>query len=224
MICFGSIFAACSAFLIASAARVLHAGRSISDSRSSRSVTAEQQTDFHRFMLDDVERLDRLIDHLLDAARLDQQSQEQEADEVPLADLLGRCAEVVCQHYQLPKETIQLHTQPALVHARAADLEIIFRNLFDNAIKYSGERPTINPERKTVKITNSNIPYMPAPTPPKITSPSMMLNIATPPASGDKLECMAFTEPFDATVVAVDQIKLLATPKRVSFPSIIPER
>jgi signal transduction histidine kinase len=108
-----------------------------------RSVTAEQQTDFHRFMLDDVERLDRLIDHLLDAARLDQQSQEQEADEVPLADLLIRCAEVVCQHYQLPKDTIQLHTQPAMVHARAADLEIIFRNLFDNAIKYSGEQPKV---------------------------------------------------------------------------------
>jgi two-component system, OmpR family, phosphate regulon sensor histidine kinase PhoR len=114
-----------------------------------RSVTAEQQADFHRFMLDDVERLDRLIDHLLDAARLDQQSQEQEADEVPLADLLARCAEVVCQHYQLPKEIIQLHTQPALVHARAADLEIIFRNLFDNAIKYSGDDPKVEVDLAT---------------------------------------------------------------------------
>ncbi len=34
-------------------------------------VTAEQQADFHRFMLGDVERLDGLIDHLLDAARLE---------------------------------------------------------------------------------------------------------------------------------------------------------
>src|SRR6185369_8079413 len=35
-------------------------------------VTAEQQADFQRFMLDDVQRLDRLIDHLLEAARVEQ--------------------------------------------------------------------------------------------------------------------------------------------------------
>ena len=34
-----------------------------------RSVPAEKQADFHRLMLQDVERLDGLIDHLLDAAR-----------------------------------------------------------------------------------------------------------------------------------------------------------
>jgi signal transduction histidine kinase len=34
-----------------------------------RSVPPEQQADFHRFMLKDVERLDTLIDHLLDAAK-----------------------------------------------------------------------------------------------------------------------------------------------------------
>jgi two-component system, OmpR family, phosphate regulon sensor histidine kinase PhoR len=111
-----------------------------------RNVTSEQQADFHRFMLDDVERLDRLIDHLLDAARLEQQSQEQPADEVPLDELLRRCAEIVCQRYQLPAETIELRTQRAMVHARAADLEIIFRNLLDNAIKYSGENAKVELE------------------------------------------------------------------------------
>jgi signal transduction histidine kinase len=34
-----------------------------------RPVPPEQQADFHRFMLKDVERLDTLIDHLLDAAK-----------------------------------------------------------------------------------------------------------------------------------------------------------
>lgn len=34
-----------------------------------RSVDVQQQADFHRFMLEDVERLDTLIDHLLDAAK-----------------------------------------------------------------------------------------------------------------------------------------------------------
>src|SRR3990172_648627 len=43
---------------------------------SRRSVTEEQQANFYRFMLDDVERLDTLINHMLDAARLDQQPVE----------------------------------------------------------------------------------------------------------------------------------------------------
>ncbi|MFY7901450.1 MAG: hypothetical protein ACOVOU_00930, partial [Rubrivivax sp.] len=34
-----------------------------------RPLPADQQADFHRFMLQDVERLDTLIDHLLDAAK-----------------------------------------------------------------------------------------------------------------------------------------------------------
>ncbi len=34
-----------------------------------RPVPAAEQADFHRFMLQDVERLDTLIDHLLDAAK-----------------------------------------------------------------------------------------------------------------------------------------------------------
>ena len=37
--------------------------------------------------------------------------------------------------------------------------------------RYSGERPTISPARNTVNRTTSNMPYSPAPTPPKMTSP-----------------------------------------------------
>ena len=38
---------------------------------SRRTVDESQQRDFHRIMMDDVERLDALINHLLDAARID---------------------------------------------------------------------------------------------------------------------------------------------------------
>src|SRR5438105_13238594 len=41
-----------------------------------RNVTEKQQADFYRFMLGDVERLDTLINHMLDAARLDHQPVE----------------------------------------------------------------------------------------------------------------------------------------------------
>ena len=76
------------------------------------------------------------------------------------------------------------------------------------------------PAIKTVRMTKMTIPYKPAPTPPKTTSPSIMLIMAIIPLRGDRLSCMALTDPFDAAVVEVDQIKLFVIPKRVSLPSI----
>ncbi len=60
-----------------------------------RPLSAEQQTEFHRFMLEDLQRLHNLIDHLLDAARLDQKPMERDEEDVELAALLERCAEHV---------------------------------------------------------------------------------------------------------------------------------
>ena len=41
--------------------------------------------------------------------------------------------------------------------------------------RYSGVRPTIKPAMKTERTMKTMMPYIPAPTPPKITSPIMML-------------------------------------------------
>ncbi len=111
-------------------------------------VTAEQQADFQRFMLEDLERLDHLIDHLLDAARVEQTTAANEAKDVLLDELVIRSARQTCERYHLPESTIDLRLEPALVHARVADLEIIFRNLLDNAIKYSGEHPQVEVETR----------------------------------------------------------------------------
>ncbi len=107
-----------------------------------RPVNAQQQAEFHRFMLQDVERLDSLIDHLLDVARLDRQTGA-DAEQVALGPLLTMVAETACRRYRLPLETISLPLESASVLARPADLEMIFRNIIDNAIKYSGETPRV---------------------------------------------------------------------------------
>jgi signal transduction histidine kinase len=109
---------------------------------SRRTVDEQRQADFYRFMLDDVARLDNLINHMLDAARLDQQPVEPEVD-VELADMLQNCADVVCSQYHLPPGTASLDVESAIVRARPIDLEMIFRNLIDNAIKYSGPEPKV---------------------------------------------------------------------------------
>ncbi len=110
---------------------------------SRRSVTEIQQADFYRFMLEDVERLDELINHMLDAARLGQQPVETEIRNVDLPELLTGCAETACLRYHLPTSTIELTLSPATVRARPIDVEMVFRNLVDNAIKYGGREPKV---------------------------------------------------------------------------------
>ncbi len=117
---------------------------------SRRSVTEEQQANFYRFMLDDVERLDSLINHMLDAARLDEQPLETDFADVELSSVLRNCAETACLRYHLPVETARLKTTPAILRARPIDVEMVFRNLIDNAIKYGGAEPTVEVESQFI--------------------------------------------------------------------------
>ena len=105
-----------------------------------RQLTVEEQQDFYRYMLEDIERLDSLINHLLDAARLDRAPEEDENNDVLLAEILRRIADEVCLRYQVASEVVELELAPAVVRARPVDVELIFRNLIDNAVKYANDR------------------------------------------------------------------------------------
>lgn len=134
-----------------------------------RTMTEAQQLEFYRFMLEDLNRLDTLIDHMLDAARLDRAPHEAELAEVPLPEVLRTCAATVCLRHRLPPETIAIDTAPSVVKARHVDLEIIFRNLIDNAVKYSLPEPQVKVESwsngrgKVVTRVSDNGPGIPAP-------------------------------------------------------------
>ncbi len=103
-----------------------------------RQVSQEEQASFYRFMLEDLDRLDHLINQLLDAGLLDSGRTDGEVEDVPLGTLLQDCARSVCLRYRVPLETVQFDVQPCAVRARRVDLDIIFRNLIDNAVKYAG--------------------------------------------------------------------------------------
>ena len=129
---------------------------------SRRHVSEREQADFFRFMLDDVERLDTLINHMLDAARLDQQVVAADVVDVDLAAVLRNCSETVCLRYHLPLETVQLDVKPAIVRAQPIDIEMVFRNLIDNAVKYGGSPPhvdvvaeLVNDKTVMVRITDN---------------------------------------------------------------------
>lgn len=110
---------------------------------SRRSVSQSQRDDFHRTMMADVERLDQLINHLLDAARIERGADAAEPEEVRLDELLRHCCRAVCVRYDVPQETIDLCAPPLVIQSRPTELDILFRNLIDNAVKYGGAPPHV---------------------------------------------------------------------------------
>ena len=109
-----------------------------------RPLPPEQQADFHRIMLHDVERLDGLIDHLLDAAKT-LQRRPRAADATAVEPVLRQVRDAVAQRYGVPADAVTLACTPPGLRAvaRDADLEIVFRNLIDNAVKYSLPAPRV---------------------------------------------------------------------------------
>jgi signal transduction histidine kinase len=104
-------------------------------------VSPDEQAKFHRFMLEDVERLDGLINHVLDAARLDRVPTDVDAsmEEIEVEPLLRQCVQEVSSRYRAAPDTVRMEIEPSVVRARRVDLDMIFRNLVDNALKYAGE-------------------------------------------------------------------------------------
>jgi two-component system, OmpR family, phosphate regulon sensor histidine kinase PhoR len=104
-----------------------------------RQVGPAEQEVFFKDMLEDVERLDQLITHLLDVARLEKDRVGPPPEDVRLDEVLVGCAREVCLRYQQPAEVVKLELVPASVCAARADLELVFRNLIDNAVKYADD-------------------------------------------------------------------------------------
>ena len=115
-----------------------------------REVDQAQRDVFYGFIREDLDRLDRLINQILDAGRLDSERLDGETENVALAELLKACGDSVCLNYHVPSTTIQWDLEPCQVFARRVDLELIFRNLLDNAVKYGAHNPQVHVTLRTV--------------------------------------------------------------------------
>jgi signal transduction histidine kinase len=128
-----------------------------------RQVSPGEQEVFFKDMLEDVDRLDQLITHLLDVARLEKDRVGPPPEDVRLDEVLVACSREVCLRHQRPAEVVKLDVMPAIVCAARADLELVFRNLIDNAVKYADdEKPqvevTLRPEnasRVVVRVSDN---------------------------------------------------------------------
>ena len=91
-------------------------------------------------MREDLDRLDRTVDQVLAAARAEDRGQRPQLGAVVLPRLLEACIEEVRARHSLPNAAVRLDVEEgACVRGDAGELAVVFRNLLENAVKYSDD-------------------------------------------------------------------------------------
>ena len=101
--------------------------------------------------MDDVERLDNLITHLLEAGYAEKMREHESVAAVDLAEVIRQAVRSVTLRYRVDTDVVKLDLEPCLISMPLVDAAMIFRNLIDNAVKYAGTPPHV-----TVSLKLSN--------------------------------------------------------------------
>ncbi len=98
----------------------------------------EQRRAFLDRMQRDVDRLDHTVEQVLHAARAEEHRRGLPTEQVALVPLLDECIEELRSRHELPAAAVQLDALAATaVRGNRAELAVVFRNLLENAAKYS---------------------------------------------------------------------------------------
>ena len=117
-----------------------------------RDVQGPQRQEFYATMMEDVDRLDRLINQLLDVARLQRDRQDLDAKEwVSLRELVEECVSRLAKQHSVSTDLFRMEIEDCQVLAHRIDIDVLLGNLLDNAIKYSAQDPEIE-----IRITFQN--------------------------------------------------------------------
>ena len=113
-------------------------------------VSGSQQQQLRGMMSSDVERLTVFVDDILQASRISHRRRTQTWTAVDVSRLLERAADSIRARYHLTPEAFRLEVPPGVeIFSDPTALEIVVKNVFDNAVKYSSEQPDV---RVTMRV------------------------------------------------------------------------
>jgi signal transduction histidine kinase len=121
----------------------------------SRPLDETKKREFYRIMLEDTDRLLGTVEQVLKASQVRQRSARENWEEVDFAVVARNMLELARLRQHLPLEALHFRTEPPngiTVMGNAEELRTAVFNLFENAIKYSGEKKDI-----VVEILTPNI-------------------------------------------------------------------
>lgn len=104
-----------------------------------RALTDRKRHELHRMMLDDIDRLGAFIDDILESSRVGYR-RDRACAEVDLRALVNRAASRALDRHHAPEGAITLQVPEGLTLVTdGTALEVVLRNLLDNAVKYSND-------------------------------------------------------------------------------------
>lgn len=108
------------------------------ETQAREGLQPDQREKLREMMLDDVERLSAFIDDILESSRLAQSNEARPIERFELEPLVLRCVSSTARRHRVDPSSIEVEL-PARVTLRSdpVALEVVIRNLLDNAIKYS---------------------------------------------------------------------------------------
>jgi signal transduction histidine kinase len=124
-----------------------------------REVSDEQRHSFYARMSQQLERLDALIDQMLEVQRLEDIA-HQEPSAIEWETLIESCAIAACSKHNAEfAEVISIVVDPnaQATAVRRVAVEMTLVNLIDNAIKYSGDSPAVKIEVSILRTSRVKI-------------------------------------------------------------------
>lgn len=109
----------------------------------------EKKDSFLDIMLKDVERLDILVNHVLESAKLEHSGRNFEVREVNFNTLINYCTDIVLNRYNLSRENFEIKNVDFNLKTDPTALQLVLINLLDNAVKYSNDNIKVIIEGQT---------------------------------------------------------------------------
>jgi signal transduction histidine kinase len=118
-------------------------------------LTDDQRRDFYRLMLDDTDRLMGTVDQVLRAGEIRQRRWRDHWKDVNFTAIVEESLELARLRHHLSSDALRFGNvppEPITLLGNPEELRTAVGNLIENAVKYSGQQPSIS-----VDVTTPNI-------------------------------------------------------------------
>ncbi|HEY2865843.1 MAG TPA: HAMP domain-containing sensor histidine kinase [Pyrinomonadaceae bacterium] len=125
----------------------------------SRELSEDKRQEFYGVMMADADRLLGTVEQVLQAGRTREKDRGMKIEEFDLVPLLGETIQLVRTRYNLGDGSIRFSepAAPVKISGDRDEIQTAFKNLLDNAVKYSGVEPKISVRIKPSPLGRADV-------------------------------------------------------------------